>query len=128
MSIRKLNREMKSRKCTNFNESELLNDVDNIKEESTVPSYIERISMIIRSEEKAIEEYDVLLSTVGLPDNLRDTILEIQNDEKDHLVLLTNMLSTHTEEEFPDNTDELELLDSTEEYEEDSLEINDEEI
>lgn len=97
MSIRKLN------------ESELLDEVG-IDEGVTVPQYIERISMIIRSEEDAIAEYDVLLKTPDLPDELKNIILEIQNDEKDHLVLLTNALSRYTNTNFSGNTSELKDL------------------
>lgn len=97
MSIRKLN------------ESELLDEVGT-DEGTTVPSYIERMSMIIRSEEDAIAEYDVLLSTPDLPDDLKDIVLEIQNDEKDHLVLLTNAVSRFTNSDFPENTSELKDL------------------
>lgn len=92
-----------------LNESELLDEVGT-DEGVTVPTYIERMSMIIRSEEDAIAEYDVLLSTSDLPDDLKDIILEIQNDEKDHLVLLANAVSRYTNADFSNNTSELKDL------------------
>lgn len=116
-----------------LNESELLDEVG--KDEGvTVPSFIERMSMIVRSEEDAIAEYDVLLSTMDLPEELRDTIKEIQNDEKDHLVLLTNAISRYTNKDFSDNTEELEelpypdetkeIVDTTDDEDEDELDVD----
>ena len=87
-------------------ESELLDEVGT-DQGNTVPLFIERLSMIVRSEEDAIAEYDVILSTQDLPEELRETIKEIQNDEKDHLVLLSNIVSRYSNSNFPDNTDEL---------------------
>ena len=119
-------------------ESELLDKTE--IEDSSVPSFIERMTMILRSEEDAITEYDVLLGTTGLPDELREVIEEIKNDEKDHLILLTNAIQRYSNSEFSDNTDELddlpypdedvEIVDVPDESQEieDDLELGDPEI
>lgn len=101
-------------------ESELLDEVGT-DQGNTVPLFIERLSMIVRSEEDAIAEYDVILSTPDLPEELRETIKEIQNDEKDHLVLLSNIVSRYSNLNFPDNTDELNDIPMENESEEDTI-------
>lgn len=101
-------------------ESELLDEVGT-DQGDTVPLFIERLSMIVRSEEDAIAEYDVILSTPDLPEELRETIKEIQNDEKDHLVLLSNIVSRYSNLNFPDNTDELNDIPMENESEEDTI-------
>lgn len=101
-------------------ESELLDEVGT-DQGNTVPLFIERLSMIVRSEEDAIAEYDVILSTPDLPEELRETIKEIQNDEKDHLVLLSNIVSRYSNLNFPDNTDELNDIPMENESEEDAI-------
>lgn len=101
-------------------ESELLDEVGT-DQGNTVPLFIERLSMIVRSEEDAIAEYDVILSTPDFPEELRETIKEIQNDEKDHLVLLSNIVSRYSNLNFPDNTDELNDIPMENESEEDTI-------
>lgn len=74
----------------------------------TVPDYMNRIQTAITNERDAISEYDTLYDTPDLPDDIKSIIDEIRNDEKDHMVLLTNILDKYSIASYPDNTDELE--------------------
>lgn len=103
-------------------------DIDNQSNEvadPTVPEYLSRIATAIKSEQGAIQEYDALLDTYDLPQDLIDTIKEIQNDEKDHMILLSAAMERFGEADFPENTDELSELPYP--TEEDIIEVQDEE-
>lgn len=88
-------------------------DIDNQSNEvtdPTVPEYLGRIATAIKSEQGAIQEYDALLDTYDLPQDLIDVIKEIQNDEKDHMILLSAAMERFGKADFPENTDELSEL------------------
>lgn len=87
-----------------------INNQDNQVEDPTVPEYLSRIATAIKSEQGAIQEYDALLDTYDLPQELVEIIKEIQNDEKDHMVLLSTAMERFSIKDFPDNTDEIEEL------------------
>lgn len=75
-----------------------------------IPEYLDKIATAIKSEQGAIEEYDNILDASDIPDELVDTIKEIQNDEKDHMILLSEIMERYSKSDFPDNTDEISEL------------------
>lgn len=77
---------------------------------SSVPEYLDKIATAIKSEQGAITEYDAILQSNDLPSELVEIIKEIQNDEKDHMVLLSNALERYTNSDFSDNLDEISEL------------------
>lgn len=82
--------------------------VDIPKGKEPVAGYIERLSQALRSEQDAINEYTAVLQEPSLPQEVRDTVSEILEDEKDHMVLIASLLSEEIQTAFPNNTDELE--------------------
>ena len=88
-------------------------EFDNNVSNPSVPEYLGRISEAIRSEQGAITEYDAILQCKGVPAKVKEVIAEIQNDEKDHMVLLSDLVKEFSIDEFPDNTSELEEFDES---------------
>lgn len=77
------------------------------KGKEPVAAYIERLSQALRSEQEAVNEYTAILQEPSLPQEVRDTVTEIIEDEKDHMVLIAALLSEEIQTAFPNNTDEL---------------------
>ena len=82
-------------------------NIDIPKGKQPVAGYIERLSQALRSEQMAINEYAAILQEPSLTVEVRDTISEIIEDEKDHMVLIASLLSEEIQTAFPNNTDEL---------------------
>ena len=70
-----------------------------------VAPYIKRISQALRSEQEAIREYQMILDLPNLPQNVRNAVEEIINDEKDHMVILAAIIELEITKAFPNNGD-----------------------
>jgi rubrerythrin len=57
----------------------------------------------INSENSAISEYDSIIASNDIPDDVKATFEEIRNDEKDHLVILTTLVNNNTKKDLPNN-------------------------
>ena len=68
--------------------------------EEPIPAYIIRVSQAIRSEQEAIREYQTLLNLPNMPQNITRAVTEIIEDEKDHMVTLSSILSLLISNEF----------------------------
>lgn len=77
------------------------------KVKETVPAWLQRVATAITNEQDAITEYDYIIQTKGLPPELIDSFVEIQNDEKDHMLILSKIMSEYSKADFPNNTEEL---------------------
>lgn len=93
-----------------------------INESSSMSDYMNIIRDAINDEATAIDLYDKILTMNQLPAAVRPVIEEIRDDEKDHMVLLTNLLQDIVEDEMPGYGEEdmmsIEDEDSDEESEE----------
>lgn len=74
---------------------------------TTVPEYLQRIATALSNEQEAIKEYDYILKTSDLPEELRSVLEEIRNDEQDHMVLISDIVNKYTIASFQNNTEEL---------------------
>ena len=77
-----------------------------VESTESLSEYYCAIQRLVNEESTAIASYDEVLKLSQLPASTRSILEEIRNDEKDHLVLLTNLLQDIIEEEMPDNGDE----------------------
>lgn len=77
---------------------------------STMSEYFAAIQSVVNEESGAIQSYDSILGMTQLPASVRSIIEEIRDDEKDHLVILTNLLQDIVEDELPDFGDEDSML------------------
>lgn len=77
---------------------------------STMSEYFAAIQSVVNEESSAIQSYDSILGMTQLPASVRSIIEEIRDDEKDHLVILTNLLQDIVEDELPDFGDEDSML------------------
>lgn len=75
-----------------------------ISKEPVAP-YIKRISQALRSEQEAIREYQMILDLPSLPQNVKNAITEIMNDETDHMVSLSAIIGLEIGKAFPDYGD-----------------------
>ena len=75
-----------------------------ISKEPVAP-YIKRISQALRSEQEAIREYQMILDLPNLPQNVKNAVEEIINDEKDHMVILASVIELEITKAFPNNGD-----------------------
>ena len=83
--------------------SEVTVDIPVSKE--PIAEYIRRITQAIRSEQEAIREYQMILDLNSLPQNVKNAVSEIMEDEKDHMVILAALTSLEIDETFPKNGD-----------------------
>lgn len=91
----------------------------------SVSQFIHDLQVAIKEETDSIDLYEKMLKSKGdsLTDNISSVIKEILDDEKDHLVLLSTLLSEEIEANFPDYGDDEEdslLSLSVENYDEES--------
>lgn len=77
-----------------------------IIESNSLSDCLMSIKKVLNEESDAIKSYDEILGMSGLPSSVRPIIEEIREDEKDHLVLLTNLLQDLVEDELPNNGEE----------------------
>lgn len=75
-----------------------------ISKEPVAP-YIKRISQALRSEQEAIREYQMILDLPSLPQNVKNAITEIMNDETDHMVSLSAIIGLEIGKAFPNYGD-----------------------
>ena len=75
-----------------------------ISKEPVAP-YIKRISQALRSEQEAIREYQMILDLPSLPQNIKNAITEIMDDETDHMVSLSAIIGLEIGKAFPDYGD-----------------------
>lgn len=73
---------------------------------NSLSDYYCAIQRLVNEESTAIASYDEILKMSQLPASTRSILEEIRDDEKDHLVLLTNLLQDIVEEEMPDSGEE----------------------
>lgn len=71
-----------------------------------VSNHIDLIKTAINDEIETINLYDGMLSDSSIPERIKSIIREIDDDEKDHLVLLSALLEDEVEDEYPDYGDE----------------------
>lgn len=84
---------------------------DGAEIKDSVPSYLQRVAQAVRNEQDAITEYDYILQSPYTPQDIKDRVEEIQNDEKDHMVILSDLLKKYAIKDFPNNTEELNSFD-----------------
>lgn len=72
-------------------------------------SYIEQLRIAINSEAEAISIYDSMLNNSTISVAAKKILTEISDDEKDHLVILSELLNDEVEEQFPEYGDSEEL-------------------
>lgn len=77
-----------------------------VESTESLSKYYCAIQRLVNEESTAIASYDEIIKMSQLPSSTRSILEEIRNDEKDHLVLLTNLLQDIVEEEMPDNGEE----------------------
>lgn len=70
-----------------------------------IAPYIKRISQALRSEQEAIREYQMILDLPSLPQNIKNAITEIMNDETDHMVSLSAIIGLEIGKAFPNYGD-----------------------
>lgn len=71
-----------------------------------VSNHIDLIKTAINDEIETINLYDGILDDSSIPERIKSIIREIDDDEKDHLVLLSALLEDEVEDEYPDYGDE----------------------
>lgn len=77
-----------------------------IKEEFVMNDYLLSIKEAVSEESQAVSLYETILENSKLPSTVRPVIEEILDDEKDHLVILTELLSEAVRDALPDYGDE----------------------
>lgn len=87
-------------------------DVNLNADNDPIPNYLQRISQAIRSEQEAIREYQAILDEPSSPQNVKDAIKEVVNDEKDHMVILASLTASEISDVFPDSGDQEELTEN----------------
>ena len=70
-----------------------------------VSSKVTAIQSALKGETDTIAMYEDLLAYNDLTDTEKAIIKEINDDEKDHMVMLTTMLSDIAEDSYPENFD-----------------------
>lgn len=73
-----------------------------------IASYITTITQALRNEQETIREYQAILEIPNLPYDIQTAIQEIMDDEKDHMVILSNLIASQTDSEFPSYGDDVE--------------------
>lgn len=68
---------------------------------TSISEYLDAIQKALIDETEAIQFYDEMLKLGNLPASARQVLEEIRDDEKDHLALLTALLTDEMEEEMP---------------------------
>lgn len=76
-----------------------------INEEYSISKYLDQLKSAINEETEAIKLYDEMLSDNTIPESAKTIIKEINDDEKDHLVLLGTLFDDELSEEFEDYGD-----------------------
>lgn len=87
-------------------------DVNPVEGSTSLSKYLMQLKKAIGEETTAIQEYDEILKG-SVPASAKAIIQEILDDEKDHLVLLTNLLQDELDEEMPDAGNEGMAIEST---------------
>lgn len=77
-----------------------------IKEEFVMNDYLLSIKEAVSEESQAVSLYETILENSKLPSTVRPVIEEILDDEKDHLVILTELLNEAVRDALPDYGDE----------------------
>lgn len=81
--------------------------IDLSKQNEPIQDYLLRLAQALRSEQEAIREYTSILKTAGLPQEVRIILDEILNDEKDHMVLISQLVDSETRKTFPNNGEKI---------------------
>ena len=76
-----------------------------IESSDSLSNYLMTLHHAIDDETHAIAFYDKMLSNSKIPTSTKEIIKEILDDEKDHLVILTELLNDEVSEEFPNYGD-----------------------
>ena len=74
-----------------------------------ISTYITTITQALRNEQETIREYQSILEIPNLPYDIQTAIQEIMDDEKDHMVILSNLIAAQTDTEFPSYGDDVEV-------------------
>lgn len=77
-----------------------------LESKDSLNSYIQQLQRAINSETEAIEIYDMMIANSTISAGSKKILSEIRDDEKDHLVLLTELFYDEIEEQFPNYGDE----------------------
>ena len=90
-------------------EANLSPDMSQLYDNSgAVPKALQMVRKAITQETQAISEYEFMKSTGAFTADQKAVIDEIINDEKDHIVNFTEMLSQLTSQTYPNNGDDAE--------------------
>jgi rubrerythrin len=65
----------------------------------TVPNWLSRAMTAVTSENSAIAEYDSIIASPDIPSELIDKFNEIRNDERDHMAILSELVSEYNSRE-----------------------------
>ena len=77
-----------------------------INEEFVMNDYLLSIKEAVSEESQAVSLYETILENSKLPSTVRPVIEEILDDEKDHLVILTELLNESVRDALPGYGDE----------------------
>lgn len=72
-----------------------------ITSSDSLSEYLMAIKQAINDETTAIALYDKIIGMSKTPTAVKEVLKEVRDDEKDHLVILTNLLQDEVESEMP---------------------------
>lgn len=90
----------------------IIEDLD-LESSDSLSEYLMNLKKAINDETIAISIYDKILKSSKTPVKSKEIIQEIIDDEKDHLVILTELLRDEIQEEFPEYGDDDLLSDNS---------------
>lgn len=91
---------------------------DEIETSKSINSYMNNLRKALNDETATIVLYEQILKE-SIPTEAKEIINEILNDEKDHLVLINELLTEELQKQFPDYGDKEDAFPMTIDEEED---------